>query len=113
MKKLTVAIALLLCVVFCVFSFASCSKKNKKKDPVPSNTVTDVTTDRWEVLGPEVKAALPDDARTFTIQLSVFGDGEKKSKNDKYVAGPDKREGADTIGQKRHQTGRKTPSCWT
>ena len=100
MKKLTVAIALLLCVVFCVFSFASCSKKNKKKDPEPSNTATDVTTDRWEVLGPEVKAALSEDARTFTIQLSAYGDAEKTSKNDKYVAGPDKREGADTIGQK-------------
>ncbi|MBO6020390.1 MAG: hypothetical protein J6P88_04300 [Clostridia bacterium] len=104
MKKLTLAISLLLCVVFCVFSFTACSKKNKKKDPEPSNTGTDVTTDRWEVLGPEVKAALSEDARTFTIQLSAFGDAEKTSKNDKYVAGPDeetvKKGKADSIGLK-------------
>ena len=43
MKKLTIALALVLCLVLCVFSFASCGKKNKKADTTVPVTEPDAT----------------------------------------------------------------------
>ena len=98
MKKLTVALLLILCAVLCIFSFTSCSKKKK-------GTVTEAppaTTDKWEPLGAEIKAYSADD-RTLRIQMSAYGDAEKTSRNDKYIEGPDEdavnKKKTDTIGK--------------
>ena len=98
MKKLTIAIALILCVVFCVFCFSSCSKRKKGN----ATEAPPATTDRWEPLGTEVKAYSEDD-RTLRIQMSAYTDAEKTSMNDKYIEGPDEetvtKKKTDTIGK--------------
>ena len=43
MKKLTIALALVLCLVLCVFAFASCGKKNKKADTTVPVTEPDAS----------------------------------------------------------------------
>ena len=43
MKKLTIALALVLCLVLCVFAFASCGKKNKTADTTVPVTEPDAS----------------------------------------------------------------------
>ena len=97
MKKLTIALSLILCVVICVFAFSSCGKK--KKPAVTNDPGTAATTDRWEILGPEIAAKFSEDQRTFRFEMSGYSDAEKTSKNDKYLAGPDAAGSQETIGQ--------------
>ena len=47
-----------------------------------------ITNDRWETVGQEL-SGLAATNRTIKIELSSYGDVEKKSKNDVYLAGPD------------------------
>ena len=54
----------------------------------PTTTVPATTVDPFIAVGEEVKA-LSAANRNIKIQLSAFGNAEKVSKNDKYVAGPD------------------------
>ena len=100
MKKRIVALILILCLIPGVFALASCGPKKPAKTEKPTEKVTEVTTDRWEVYGPEIKAALDEESKSFKIELAEFNQVEKASRNQKYLAGPDKREGADSIGQK-------------
>ena len=44
MKKLSIALALILCLVLCVFCFASCKKKNNKTDTTAAPTTGTPTT---------------------------------------------------------------------
>ncbi|MBP5348874.1 MAG: hypothetical protein J6Z13_00770 [Clostridia bacterium] len=53
-----------------------------------TTTVPETTVDPFIAVGEEVKA-LSAANRNIKIQLSAFGNAEKVSKNDKYVAGPD------------------------
>ena len=53
-----------------------------------TTTVPETTVDPFIAVGEEVKA-LSAPNRNIKIQLSAFGNAEKVSKNDKYVAGPD------------------------
>ena len=47
-----------------------------------------LTTDRWEAIGPVV-ADLPQERRSFRIELDGFSVSEKTAKNDVFLAGPD------------------------
>ena len=98
MKKIIGAIALILCLVLCVFSFASCGKKKKNASTEPQETAA--ATDKWEALSPEIKAFDVSD-RMLKIQISTFTDAEKSSRNDKYLQGPDdvQVQNTDTIGK--------------
>ena len=91
MRKFTVLIALLLCLVFLVASFTACGPKKSKKSteaPANNNTTAVTTTDKWIDLGPEVKAFASED-RSFKVKMSAYTDAEKTSKNQLYLAGPD------------------------
>ena len=103
MKKRIVALILILCLIPGVFALASCGPKKPAKTEKPTEKVTEVTTDRWEVYGPEIKAALDEESKSFKIELAEFNQVEKASRNQKYLAGPDKREGADSIGQQIYE----------
>ena len=95
MKKRIIALVLLLCLLPGVFSLSSCKKKKPKNDPVDQGTAA--TTDRWEILGPEIAAALDANARTFKIECADFNTTAKISRNKKYLKGPDSLTGADSI----------------
>ena len=89
MKKKLVSLLLLLCIVFSVFALASCNNGKKKKTEEPTKEQTTVlTTDKWEVYAPQVKA-LAEDCRQLHIEYSTVVSAEKGSKNDVYVKGPD------------------------
>ncbi|MBP5610155.1 MAG: hypothetical protein J6X72_02295 [Clostridia bacterium] len=98
MKKL---IAFLLLLVMTVSVFASCGK-SKTAATADSGTATRpaTTTDKNVEIAKEVMA-LPAEARKIKIELSDFGNAEKDSKNDVYLAGPDEDEfdNASTIEQ--------------
>ena len=86
MKKRIVSLILILCMVLSVLSLASCGKKKsggeeETKDP-------SATTDRWEVLAPDVKTASAD-ARSIRIELDKYGSASKQARNDLYLAGDD------------------------
>ena len=80
MKKLTVALALILCLVLCVFAFASCKKKNGKTGTtadvsVPATTaVPDATTGERVTSAPHVH--VPGDWEIIT-DPTCSTDGEK------------------------------------
>ena len=96
MKKLTVALILILCAVLCIFSFTSCSKKKKGK----ATEAPPATTDKWEPLGAEIKAYSEED-RTIRLKVDAYSDSERIAMNDKYLEGPDETEvqKTDTIGK--------------
>ena len=93
MRKITTVIALILCLSFCVAAFAACGKDKKpaKTDP-PVSTTAAVTTDRWDVDGPAIAAALSEAEKTFKIEVAEFNEVEKASKNKMYLVGPDDEE---------------------
>ena len=94
MKKL---IAFLLLLVMTALVFASCGK-DKKPAATTANAVADATTEA-ATAAPTAAPTTADPYRevrqisaanrSLKIQLSAFGNAEKVSKNDKYVAGPD------------------------
>ena len=85
MKKRLVSLALILCMVFSIFALASCGKKKGKGDATKE---TAATTDRWEVLAPDVKAINADD-RVIKIECSELVTAEKGSNNKLYLEGDD------------------------
>ena len=106
MKKL---IALLLLLAMVTLVFASCGKDKESVATTatePAATTADATTAAAGTTAEETTAVattveettvdpylevqeISAANRTFRIQLSAWGDAEKVSKNDKYVAGPD------------------------
>ena len=93
MRKVTTFIALILCLCFCVASFAACGKDKKPaKTNAPVSTTTAVTTDHWNVDGPAIAAALSAEEKSFKIEVAEFNEVEKASKNKMYLAGPDDEE---------------------
>ena len=98
MKKL---ISVLLLLATLAISLASCGGKGTEttaqatepggaaRETTAGETTVEATTDRWDVLGPEVAWSLYDFQRKFTIELSKHSDAEKISKNKAYVEGPD------------------------
>ena len=96
MKRLTV---LLLLLAILATGLASCGPKKPAATEATTERAAEITTDRFEVIVGEVRA-LPASDRSFKIEMSDFKNAEKDSKNDIYLAGPDQREGADSIGQK-------------
>ena len=96
MKKL---IVFLLLAAILTLGFASCGKKKPAQTNDPGND-TAATTDRWEVLGPEIAAQYNADAKSFRFEMSAYSNSEKTSKNQKYIKGPDSLAGTqETIGQ--------------
>ena len=91
MKRLTLTVALLLCLVLCVFAFASCDK-HKKKDQTTTekqDETPSVTESKWPGIGKEVSAFAEED-RKIRIQYDMStNNGEKVATNDKYIQGPD------------------------
>ena len=106
-KKLHQALSFFLCVVFCVFCFASCGKKTGADDttafpatepdataPAASEsetaegTTVETTADKWEALAPSVQVIVEKD-RKLKIECSNHTTAEKTSKNDIYLKGPD------------------------
>ena len=96
MKRL---LAFLLLLVMTALVFTSCGK-DKKTDATTAtaaNVATDTATDTADATTAEPTTAdpyvdvqqIPAADRSLKIQLSAFGNAEKTSKNDKYVAGPD------------------------
>ena len=103
MKKLTVTLALLLCLVLCVFAFSSCGKKKKGGPADTTGEATAATTSKWPAIGAEVSAFAAED-RTLKIQYDMSSqNGEKIPTNDKYIKGPDSLDGADSIGEKIYE----------
>ena len=113
MKKVLFSLALLACLILCVFFFASCNRNEATpstapstapetadrgtEDPetVPTGTaeegepVTEIaTTDKWEEISAKLARIAARD-RQLKIECSVAKSAEKGSKNDIYVAGPD------------------------
>lgn len=99
MKKKTVSLLLILCLVFSVFALASCGKGEKAGaatgDPDASGSSAadnpSSITDKWEIFGSEVSAIAAQNRR-FTIEYSQFVAPEKIAKNREYLAGPDESE---------------------
>ena len=109
MKKLTLLLALILCLSTCVLAFASCGKNVPDATTEAPATTAFATTDGATTDGattPEETEpitepgtttvdrsleihALSTADRTFRFQLSGWSDPEKTSKNDKFIAGPD------------------------
>ncbi len=89
MKKTIVSLLLLFSMVFSVFALSACGngKKDETAEPTQQQT-TALTTDKWEVIAPEVKA-LPEDARSFKIELDAYSSSSKTARNDVYLKGPD------------------------
>ncbi|MBR4770309.1 MAG: hypothetical protein IK090_05205 [Clostridia bacterium] len=99
MKRL---LAFLLLLVMTALVFASCGK-DKTTDATTGNATTaapatsgdasasaDATTEEATTADPYARVqAISAANRSLTIQLSGYGNAEKVSKNDKYVAGPD------------------------
>ena len=88
MKNRIVSLILFLCVVFSVFALASCGPKTPATNTPTSDTVTDATTDKWEVLAPRVKA-IPESDRKLKIEYDTNSTASKTAKNDVYLKGPD------------------------
>ena len=68
MKKLTTALALVLCLVLCIFAFASCGKKNKttsttaaETDPSAASTTAEATTVSTTTAKPAHVHTIPDE----------------------------------------------------
>ena len=95
MKKRIVSLFLILCMAISVLSLASCSKKKGEGDATQE---TAATTDRWEILAPDVKA-LPSDARSIRIELDRYGSASKHAKNNLYLAGDDGDDKVTTVEQ--------------
>ena len=89
MKKTIVSLLLLFSMVFSVFALSACGngKKDETAEPTQQQT-TALTTDKWEVIAPEVKA-LSEDARSFKIELDAYSSSSKTARNDVYLKGPD------------------------
>ena len=98
-------ICLLLVLVMTALALASCGKKIASETTAgaagttagatgtaggttDATTVAETTADPFVAIGEEVKTISAAN-RNIKIQLSAFGNAEKVSKNDKYVAGPD------------------------
>lgn len=96
MKRLTV---LLLLLAILATGLASCGPKKPAATEATTENESKYTTDKDVDKGREVRA-LPASDRSFKIEMSDFRNAEKDSKNDIYLAGPDAREGASSIGQK-------------
>jgi len=89
MKRVTLIVSLLLCLVLCVFAFASCGKKKKTPTDVTGETA-DQTSGKWVAIGEEVSAFASED-RKIKIQYDMSDNNhEKNPTNDKYIEGPDK-----------------------
>ena len=86
MKKL---IVFLLLLAMTASVFASCGKSKTATTADPGTpTIPTTATDKNKENAKEVKL-LPAAARKIKIELSDFGNAEKDSKNDVYLAGPD------------------------
>ena len=94
MKKRILSLCLILCFVFSVFALVSCGNKTPDATEPASQegsataTETAATTDKWNVLAPQV-TMISESNRRLKIEYSVAGSDEKRSKNDIYVKGPD------------------------
>ena len=110
MKKLTRVLSLLLCVLFCVFAFASCkgngdgpsvtteaasgaatdgaTEAERTDGATAADETVAVTTDKWELVAPNVQLIVEKD-RKLHIECSNHTTAEKTSKNDIYLKGPD------------------------
>ena len=86
MKKLTIALALILCLVLCVFAFASCGKKKATATTAPEATTPDATT--GQATAPEATTApatttkaphvhVPEDNYTVDTPPTCLTDGEE------------------------------------
>ena len=96
MKKRLVSLVLILCMVVSVFALASCTKKKKGGDETKE---TVATTDRWELLAPEIVKEINADDRNLIIELSVLVTAEKGSNNKLYLEGNDGDDKVTTIEQ--------------
>ena len=85
MKKRLVSLVLILCMIVSVFTLVSCHKKKGKGEETQE---TAATTDRWEILAPDVRAIDADD-RVIKIECSNMVNSEKGSKNNLYLEGND------------------------
>ncbi len=80
MKKLSVTLTLILCLVLCVFAFASCEKKNGKKGstttaPVASNSTTATPTEANPTQAPHVHT--PEDDYYIDLEPTCSAEGQK------------------------------------
>ncbi|MBR6053163.1 MAG: hypothetical protein IKP55_05225 [Clostridia bacterium] len=74
---------------------ATAGQETAEATTATPTTVPVTTADPFVAIGEEVRA-LSAPNRNIKIQLSAFGNAEKVSKNDKYVAGPDAVEEGET-----------------
>ena len=74
---------------------ATAGQETAEATTATPTTVPVTTVDPFVAIGEEVRA-LSAPNRNIKIQLSAFGNAEKVSKNDKYVAGPDAVEEGET-----------------
>ena len=89
MKKRIVSLLLLLCIAFSTVALSSCGKDKRDETAEPTKQqTTALTTDKWEVVAPAVKA-LDADARSFKIELDAYSSSSKTARNDVYLKGPD------------------------
>ena len=83
MRKVITSLAILLCLVLCVFCFASCSKKKTTGTTSPETTVPDVTAGQSTTAAPETTAAptehvhVPEEQFTTLTPASCTDAGSK------------------------------------
>ena len=99
-------IALLLALLFFAFALVSCGGKAQTATAGPSpegttgetaaqttvettaETTVETTADPWEDIAPKV-TIMAERLRKLRFEISTYGDAEKSSKNQPYIAGPD------------------------
>ena len=96
MKRSTLSLFLILCLVLLTLCFASCGKDAASATDATESATVDgegnpteaATTDKWNVLAPKVKVIAPTH-RTMRIEMNTWGNATKINKNRELIAGPD------------------------